>query len=68
MGDQGLMGMWMYSQATGMLRIYEVIVREGPVVAASIAIASTWQTLRLRTADLLARIAELEDCLRGSRR
>jgi methionyl-tRNA formyltransferase len=48
----------------GILRLYEVIVGEGPVVAASTAITSTWQTLGLRTADLLARIAELENRLR----
>jgi methionyl-tRNA formyltransferase len=48
----------------GVLRLYELIVGEGPVVAASIAITSTSQTLGLRTADLLARIADLENRLR----
>jgi methionyl-tRNA formyltransferase len=44
----------------GILRIHDVKVGEGPVVAAPTVITSTRQTLGVRTADLLARIAELE--------
>lgn len=52
----------------GVLRIYEVTVDEGPVVAASTVITSTRQTLGLRTADLLARVADLENRLAAVQR
>ena len=48
----------------GILRIHDLMVGDGPVVAAPTVITSTWQTLGLRTADLLARIAELEHRLK----
>jgi methionyl-tRNA formyltransferase len=44
----------------GLLRIHEVKVGEGKAIPAAAAITSTRQTLGLRTADLLARIEELE--------
>jgi methionyl-tRNA formyltransferase len=44
----------------GVLRIYEVVVDEGPALPASAAITSTTQTLGLRTVDLIARIEQLE--------
>lgn len=47
----------------GVLRIYELTVDDGPVVAAPTVITSTRQTLGLRTADLLARVADLENRL-----
>jgi hypothetical protein len=41
------------------------VVDGGPVVAASTVVMSTRQTLGLRTADLLGRIAELENRLKA---
>ena len=44
----------------GALRIFEVSEQDGPVTPAAAVITSTKQTLGLRTADLLARLEELE--------
>jgi methionyl-tRNA formyltransferase len=44
----------------GVLRLFEVAVEGGAVVPAADVVTSTRQTLGLRTADLLARIDELE--------